>query len=92
MPLQLRDLTLGTLLLQHQQADTYNEEDLLTLQLLANHIALALNNIRLYNNLSQLDRTGQIITQQLESDEILQATVENVRTDDYGRPCHPLSL
>jgi GAF domain-containing protein len=79
VPLQLRDLTLGTLLLQHQQADTYNEEDLLTLQLLANHIALALNNIRLHNNLSQLDRTGQIITQQLESDEILQVTVENVR-------------
>jgi GAF domain-containing protein len=79
VPLQLRELTLGALLLQHQQADTYNEEDLFTLRLLANHIALALSNIRLHNNLSQLDRTGQIITQQLESDNILQATVDNVR-------------
>lgn len=80
VPLQLRDLTLGALLLQHQQADTYNEEDLFTLQLLANHIALALNNIRLHDNLSQLDKTGQVITQHLESDTILQATVENVRS------------
>src|SRR5947207_3648152 len=79
VPLQLRDLTLGALLLQHQQPDTYNKEDLFTLQLLANHIALALNDMRLYSNLIQLDRTGQIITQQLESDELLQATVNNVR-------------
>jgi GAF domain-containing protein len=79
VPLQLRDLTLGVLLLQHKEPDTYSKEDLFTLQLLANHIALALNDMRLHNNLSQLDRMGQIIPQQLESDEILQTTVENVR-------------
>jgi GAF domain-containing protein len=79
VPLTLRDFTLGALLLQHHQADMYNKEDLFLLQLLANHIALALHNIRLHSNLIQLDSTGQIITQELDSDEMLQATVNNVR-------------
>ncbi len=78
LPLVLRDLSLGVLLVQHPQQRTYNKEDQFILQLLANHIAQALNNIRLYNNLQQLNEFGQLITQQLEPETALQATVERI--------------
>src|SRR5207245_6320131 len=78
VPLVLRDVPLGVLSIQHPQANSYNQEDLFILQLLANHIALALHNMRLYNNLSRLNETGQILTQQLKSEQTLQAKVDKI--------------
>jgi GAF domain-containing protein len=78
VPLVLRDVPLGVLSVQHPQPNAYNQEDLFILQLLANHIALALHNMRLYNNLYQLNETGQLLTQQLESEQTLQATVDKI--------------
>jgi len=46
------------------------------LQLLANHIALALNNISQYDTLRSLHETGQLLTQQLDSGDTLQVTVD----------------
>jgi len=78
VPLMLRGVSLGVLSIQHPQPNVYNQEDLFILQLLANHIALALHNMRLYSSLSQLNETGQLLTQQLESEQTLQAIVDKI--------------
>ncbi|HJT57573.1 MAG TPA: GAF domain-containing protein, partial [Ktedonobacteraceae bacterium] len=79
VPLTLRDLPLGVLSIQHPLPNTYGQEDLFILQLLANYIALALHNMRLYRSLTQLNETGQLLTSQLESEQTLQATVDKIR-------------
>ncbi|MFL5624763.1 MAG: GAF domain-containing protein, partial [Ktedonobacteraceae bacterium] len=79
VPLMLRGVSLGVLSIQHSLPEAYGQEDLFVLQLLANYIALALHNMRLYNSLNQLNETGQILTQQLESEQTLQATVDKIR-------------
>ncbi len=78
-PLVFRDVPLGALSIQHPEPDAYDHEDLAILQLLANHIALALHNIRLYDDLRRLNETGQLLTQQLDAEQTLQATVEKIR-------------
>jgi GAF domain-containing protein len=79
VPLMLRGVSLGVLSIQHALPDAYGWEDLFTLQLLANYVASALHNMRLYSSLYQLNETGQLLTQQLESEQTLQATVERIR-------------
>src|ERR1700694_4908243 len=49
------------------------------MQCMASHIALALHNMRLYSSLSQLNETGQILTQQLVSAQTLQAIVDKIQ-------------
>ena len=78
VPLTLRNHFLGALSIQHPQAQAYNQEDQFILELLANHIALALYNIRLYDSLTMLTETGQLLTQQLESEQALQAIAEQI--------------
>jgi GAF domain-containing protein len=78
VPLILRDVSLGVLSIQHPQPNAYNQEDQFILELLANHITLALHNIRLHSNLNQLNETGQLLTQQLESEHTLQTTVDKI--------------
>jgi GAF domain-containing protein len=78
VPLILRNHFLGALSIQHSQLYVYNQEDLFILELLANHIALALYNIHLYDSLTLLNETGQILTQQLESEQAIQAIVEQI--------------
>jgi GAF domain-containing protein len=79
VPLLFREVVLGVLSVQHPEPSAYNQEDLFILQLLANHIALALHNLRLYDNLTSLNEAGQLLTQQLNSEQVLQATVEKIR-------------
>ncbi|MFL5702789.1 MAG: GAF domain-containing protein [Ktedonobacteraceae bacterium] len=79
VPLVLRGVSLGVLSIQHPLPEAYGQEDLFVLQLLANYISLALHNMRLYNSLDQLHETGQLLTQQLESEQTLQATVDKIR-------------
>ncbi len=79
VPLVLRGVPLGVLSIQHPLPEAYGQEDLFVLQLLANYISLALHNMRLYNSLNQLHETGQLLTQQLESEQTLQATVDKIR-------------
>lgn len=78
VPLVLRETSLGVLSIQHPQAYVYTQEDLSILQLLANHIALALNNISQYETLRSLHETGQLLTQQLDSGDTLQVTVDKI--------------
>ncbi len=79
VPLVLRGVSLGVLSIQHSLPEAYGLEDLSVLQLLANYISLALHNMRLYNSLNQLHETGQLLTQQLESEQTLQVTVDKIR-------------
>jgi GAF domain-containing protein len=79
VPLILRGVPLGIFSIQHSSPKAYGREDHFVLQLLANYIALALHNIRLYSSLTELNETGQILTQKLESEHTLQATVEKIR-------------
>ncbi len=78
VPLVLRDVPVGVLSIQHPQPNAYDQEDLSILELLANHIALALHNMRLFRDLRQLNETGQLLTQQLKSEQTLQATVDKI--------------
>ena len=79
VPLSLRGLSLGVLSIQHAIPNAYGQEDLFILQSLANYIALALHNMRLYHGLNQLNETGLLLTRQLESEQTLQATVDKIR-------------
>lgn len=78
VPLVLRDVPLGVLSLQHTRPGVYDQEDTFILQMLANHIALALYNIRLYSNLRLLNDTGQLLTQHLDHEQTLQATADRI--------------
>ncbi|MFL5696792.1 MAG: GAF domain-containing protein [Ktedonobacteraceae bacterium] len=79
VPLVLGDEFIGVVSIQHFQPNAYNQEDFLILQLLANHIALARHNIRLYNRLNLLNETGQLLTQQLDTEQALQAAVDKIQ-------------
>jgi GAF domain-containing protein/anti-sigma regulatory factor (Ser/Thr protein kinase) len=79
VPLMLRGEPIGVLSIQHPEADAYTEEDQFILELLANYVALALHNTRLYKNLSLLQETGQILTQQFESVNTPQAIVDSIK-------------
>jgi GAF domain-containing protein len=79
VPLTLRGVPLGILSIQHAMPNAYGKEDHFVLQLLANYIALALHNFRLYSSLTELIETGQILTQQLKSEQTLDATVEKIK-------------
>lgn len=81
LPLILRGDTFGVLSIQHADPHAYNERDIPALKLLANHMALALRNISLYTNLLHLNSTGEVLTDLLESDQLLQATIDKMRED-----------
>lgn len=65
VPIDIGDIPLGVLSIQHPKIKYYDEEDKQILELLANHIALALYNYRLFNDLKQLDASGQVLTTKL---------------------------
>ncbi|GHO82195.1 GAF domain-containing protein [Dictyobacter formicarum] len=78
IPLLLHNTSLGVLSIQHPLPYTYDQEDVFILQMLANHIALALWNIRLYSSLSLLNETGQLLTRQTDSKRTLEATAKQI--------------
>jgi GAF domain-containing protein len=79
VPLLLHDEALGILSIQHPEPDAYSSEDWFILELLANHVALALYNARLYRSLSQLNETGQLLTQQFEAASTPQTIVDSIK-------------
>jgi GAF domain-containing protein len=66
VPLIFRDRALGVLSVQHPEPGFYDAEDLQVLQLLGNQVALALNTIRLFDGLEQLNATGQALVGELD--------------------------
>ena len=79
VPLLFRGKPLGVLSIQNTQPRAYTRIDQVILELLANHIALALYNIHLFNSLDRLTNIGQILTQYLDTDQTLQAVVDQIR-------------
>ncbi len=77
-PLKFRDVVLGVLSVQHMRSYAYSQEDQFVLQLLANHIALAVHNMRLYSGLKRMNETGRLLAQQLDSEQVLQSTTEKI--------------
>ncbi len=78
-PLKFRDLILGVLAVRHPLPNAYSKGDLSVLQALANHIALVVHDIHLYSDLKQMNETGRVLAQQLDSEQVLQLTVERIR-------------
>lgn len=79
VPLSLRGEPIGALSIQHPEPDAYTEDDRFILELLANHLAQAIRNVRLFKNLTLLSESGQLLTQQFESPGALQVIVENIK-------------
>ncbi len=100
VPLSLRDVPLGVLTIQSPRPNAYDEEDLRVLQLLGNHVALALSNIRLFVEMWRINQAGQLLTQQLDltrphdSRHVLQYVTEQIRVATQAdlvtlHPYHP---
>ncbi|HEY1348912.1 MAG TPA: GAF domain-containing protein [Ktedonobacteraceae bacterium] len=79
VPLLLGNEAIGVLSIQHPEPDAYTRQDQFVLELLANHVALALYNARLYHSLNLLYETGQILTQQFEATSTPQTIVDNIK-------------
>jgi len=61
-PLTLRGAALGFLLIQHPNADAYDAEDQHAVEILANHVANALNGIEVFRAFDTLRNVGQLLT------------------------------
>lgn len=79
VPLIFRDDSFGVLSVQHTNPDVYDEEDLQLLKLVGTQVAQALANQRMYRYFDDLDKTGQNLTQQLESETLFQEIVDRIR-------------
>lgn len=79
VPLIFRDAILGVLSIQHKDPNIYDDDDVQILKLLGNQIAMALNNMRLFRTLRSLNETGEVLTRQLDSKEVLQTIVDEIR-------------
>lgn len=71
--------TIGLLTIQHPKAGTYDGEDEHLFQLLANQVALACSNQQLFRDLERLQKAGEVLTQQLAPEEILERVVEEIK-------------
>jgi GAF domain-containing protein len=72
VPLLFRREPLGVLSVQHPAANAYDDTDVELLQLLGNQVALALSNLRLFDQLRQLNQAGRFLKTQLSSEQLLQ--------------------
>lgn len=79
VPLTFRDEPLGVLSIQHERPYAFDPEDVRIMELLGNQVALALSNLRLFNYLETLNSTGQSLTRQLSSDQLLHEVAEQMR-------------
>ncbi|MFN0111028.1 MAG: GAF domain-containing protein [Blastocatellia bacterium] len=78
VPLIFRGDSFGVLSVQHTNPDVYDEEDLQLLKLVGTQVAQALANQRMYRYFDDLDKTGQSLTQQLESENLFQEIVDRI--------------
>lgn len=79
VPLMVRDRPLGVLSIQSRSPNTFDEEDAQVLELLGNHVALALGNIRLFNRLTQVNTIGRLLTDRFDDDQVLQHLTDRIR-------------
>ncbi|HVE72820.1 MAG TPA: GAF domain-containing protein [Thermoanaerobaculia bacterium] len=79
VPLSLRTTPVGFLLVQHIAQDIYDDEDVRILEILGNHVATALNGIELFQSLDLLQSVGQVLTTDLQIDDIEFAVAERIQ-------------
>jgi PAS domain S-box-containing protein len=86
VPLQAGGEIVGVLDLQSPQLDAFSEDDVLVMQTLADQVALAVRNARLYEEtrrrareLAALNQAGQAITSTLDLDTVLGQVIGQVQ-------------
>lgn len=79
VPLLLHGQCLGMLGMLHPKAHQYDSDDIKLLNLVSNQVAAALNSMRLFASLRQVNRTGQSLVRELVSHELLSTLVEQIR-------------
>jgi GAF domain-containing protein len=79
VPLFVRDRALGVLSIQSQTPHNYDEEDARVLEVLGNHVALALGNIRLFDRLTQVHAIGRMLTDEFATDQTLDRLTAKIR-------------
>jgi GAF domain-containing protein len=79
VPLTFRSTVLGVLSVQHPSRHAFDDTDLQVVSLLANQIALAVNNLRLFDHLTTLNRIGRALTGQLDSNELPKLVAHSIR-------------
>jgi GAF domain-containing protein/anti-sigma regulatory factor (Ser/Thr protein kinase) len=78
-PLLYRGEVLGVLTVQHPDIHAFDEEDVRIMKLLGNQVALALSNFRLFKYLETLNDIGQRLTENLDSDDLLNDVAKELR-------------
>jgi signal transduction histidine kinase len=83
IPLRIGDIVVGVLDVQSDQPNTFREDDMTTLQLLGDQVAIAIENANLFRETRRqfkvmhgLHRISLDITSQLESEQVLAAILE----------------
>jgi GAF domain-containing protein len=79
VPLRLRGKALGLVAVMSPDPSAYDEQDIHVLAILANHIATALNSIRVFQNFDRLSSTGQRLAGYLEAEDIGQKLADDIR-------------
>lgn len=79
VPLVFRGASLGVLSAQQLEPNIYSDEDRVILELVGHHVALAINNLRLFRNLDGLNEIGQILVRELDSRQVLRNIVHQIR-------------
>jgi GAF domain-containing protein len=79
VPLSFRGMPLGVMSIQHPSPNIYDGNDLQIMELLGNQVALALNNLQLFDYLQSLNDTAQQLTRQLNAEQLLQDVVDRIR-------------
>jgi GAF domain-containing protein len=79
VPLLFRNLPLGVLSVQQLKSEVYTQDDQTVLEMLGHHVALALNTLRLFENLERLNETGQHLVRELNSEELLKNIAHQIR-------------
>lgn len=79
VPLILRDTPLGVLSIQQLHPNSYGDDDLQIMELLGNQVVLALSNLRLFEYLESLNKTGQQLTKQISSGQLLQGITDQIK-------------
>jgi PAS domain S-box-containing protein len=97
-PMRQGDRVIGMIAVQHDKEDAFDEEDLELLQVIAHHLAISVENARLYGEarerleariqqLLALNRIGQELNANLDLDHILNLVLDSamqVTGADYG--------
>jgi GAF domain-containing protein len=79
VPMLLRKLPLGYLALEPQYTNDYDSEDLRVIQVLRNHVATALDGIRLFEDLTTISTVAERLNDQVTSADPLPAFAEDLR-------------